>query len=219
MGNPLFFLAGAFAAHCASVLFTEAYGVDGRIIDVGFMWLPFSGAGFIDSLAFIYPLAVAVWLSARHDWGRLDLYIRQNAALMLMRAAATAVTILPPAYEGCHSDYLLLRGGCYDKVFSGHTAYQLLAALHARRLAFPAGRKNAYAAYLLFVPVLVEACLLVATREHYTVDVLIAVFLAVLVDGYRGPVNGAGPATAPVPANVTGPTRAFRGQPKPRRHC
>ena len=166
-------MALAFSIHCASVFYTETYGEAAAIVDTGFHWLPRTPKGLGDILAYMFPVIALARYYLQGDWGQIYCFLKQCSTLMIMRAVATASTMLPPA-EPCVPDVLtVFHGGCYDKVFSGHVAYQTLAALHLRG-SVPDG--------ILLALVLMESVLLIGSREHYTVDILIAIYLAKLLD-------------------------------------
>jgi hypothetical protein len=75
---------------------------------------------------------------------------------------------------------ILSGGGCYDKIFSGHTSFVTLATLNlldARVISAPA----------FWFTNLLNAALILLTRAHYTVDVILGFVISYLVfDGeYR----------------------------------
>lgn len=96
--------------------------------------------------------------------------------IMVIRALTTISTILPK-HEKCDSTPLLsryIKGQCYDKVFSGHTSFVLLATLIYLRegiLGFPA-----------FLGInIANITGIILTRSHYTVDIVLAILITLLV--------------------------------------
>ena len=96
--------------------------------------------------------------------------------IMLVRALTIVSTILPK-HDKCASDlkwYHYLKGQCYDKVFSGHTAFVLLATLIYLRegiLSFP-----------VFLAInLANWISIILVRSHYTIDIILAVVITLLV--------------------------------------
>lgn len=167
------YLVAAFAAHCASTIYASNVGRPNEIIDMGFAWLPIIPKGCGDWLAFSVSLALVYTLISLREWEILHRFLYQCATLMFIRSATVAATVLPSPTE-CEPDmFVLVHGGCYDKIFSGHTAYLTLASLYLWR--------RGLSAWLACGVVALEAIILVASREHYTVDVLIAIVLAVSV--------------------------------------
>jgi len=96
--------------------------------------------------------------------------------IMFVRALTIISTILPK-HEKCPSElkwYHYIKGQCYDKVFSGHTAFVLLATLIYLRegiLSFP-----------VFMAINVANwASIILTRSHYTIDIILAIVITVLV--------------------------------------
>lgn len=99
-------------------------------------------------------------------------YISKLIIILLIRAFTIVSTILPK-HNKCE-EKLSFRsffiGGCYDKIFSGHTAAILLLTLLYFR------------EHIINMPSLIGINLLniffiLSTRGHYTVDVLLAIFV------------------------------------------
>ncbi len=96
--------------------------------------------------------------------------------IMVIRALTTISTILPK-HEKCDSTPRFsryIKGQCYDKVFSGHTSFVLLATLIYLRegiLGWPA-----------FLGInLANITGILLTRSHYTVDIILAILITLLV--------------------------------------
>lgn len=99
-------------------------------------------------------------------------FLTKFLIIMLIRAFTIVSTVLPK-YERCDTRFELrnfILGGCYDKIFSGHTSFILLLTLMY------------YREHIINLPSLYGINLLnmlaiIATRSHYTVDVILAVFV------------------------------------------
>lgn len=96
--------------------------------------------------------------------------------IMVIRALTTISTILPK-HEKCDATprwSRYIRGQCYDKVFSGHTSFVLLATLIYLRegiLGWPG-----------FIGInLANITGIILTRSHYTVDIVLAILITLLV--------------------------------------
>lgn len=88
---------------------------------------------------------------------------RMCAVALFLRCLTMSLTILPaPAQGASHC-----IGGRHDCIFSGHTAMMLSLAYFISH-AFPMYRVP------LFVYCVIGSILIVATRAHYTVDVIVA---------------------------------------------
>lgn len=96
--------------------------------------------------------------------------------LHLIRSLTIISTILPK-HEQCSRDKSIFRkilGDCYDKVFSGHTALVFLITLILVREGYLGmGQLIAINA--------IESTIILLTRSHYTIDVILAYFITYLV--------------------------------------
>ena len=93
----------------------------------------------------------------------------QVAIVLALRAITTTVTVLPKS-ETCDSTGFgwsaVLNGACYDKVFSGHTAFAVLVSLALVNAGvWPVWGGAVYSALVALV--------LLVSRGHYTVDVVL----------------------------------------------
>lgn len=103
-------------------------------------------------------------------------FIGKYLLIMVFRALTMMSTILPK-HEKCDPNLTwiqMIKGQCYDKVFSGHMSFVLLATLLYLREGF------------ISVPTflalnIAEFSSIVLTRSHYTVDVILAIFITYLV--------------------------------------
>ncbi len=98
-----------------------------------------------------------------------------HGSLMVLRAVAFASTLLPDASRQCHASRYL--GSCFDLIFSGHVVMMILPLL-GQAAFFPDTHR---AAVLALRACAAATCVLVAaTRNHYTVDVLLAAVITPL---------------------------------------
>ena len=104
-------------------------------------------------------------------------FIAKFILIMFIRAFTIISTILPK-HEKCVTNVgniqSLILGDCYDKIFSGHTSFMLLLTLLY------------YREHIIHLPMLLGVNLLnifliLATRSHYTVDVLLAIFVTTTI--------------------------------------
>jgi hypothetical protein len=96
--------------------------------------------------------------------------------LIFLRSITIFFTILPK-HENCFKRFqwsTCLVGQCYDKIFSGHTALTVLAALLLNRGGY-------IPTWLGILFVGVETLFILLTRSHYSVDVLFAMVITYLV--------------------------------------
>lgn len=96
----------------------------------------------------------------------------------------TMVTTILPKNSSCKvkeldSYHLTIGGTCYDKMFSGHFAFGLLATSILFKYGFMP--TSATSIGLWTVINIVHAWLLTVTRGHYTQDLLVAIYVVALV--------------------------------------
>jgi len=103
-------------------------------------------------------------------------FITKLIVIMFIRSITIAMTILPKN-ENC-DDTLSFKtfflGGCYDKIFSGHTATTLLLTLIYYR-------EHIINLSALSAINIINMFLIIATRAHYTVDVILSIFITITI--------------------------------------
>jgi hypothetical protein len=143
-----------------------------EIYDLGFKYIPeirLSVSHFnVLFLLFLIPLIV---------YGNKEIYkelIGYMIIIFLIRSVIIQLTVLPK-HKRCETNTAVKQiGGCYDKIFSGHYAIVVIISLLY------------YKYNILSLPVLLgvnvfAAFLIIAMRWHYTIDVLVALFVTLLV--------------------------------------
>ena len=96
-----------------------------------------------------------------------DTLVRVWCLGLILRVITTRATHMPSPICTRRSFKPLVLGGCYDCIFSGHTFTTLLLA-HTIASARPCYT------HLLFGYSLLSSVFIVASRSHYTIDVLVA---------------------------------------------
>ena len=123
-------------------------------------------------------------------WGLQDLNILSNylwivAILFFGRFLCFTLTQYPPAVSNCadtkHTDpwrwtFFYDTSYCNDYLFSGHTLHTVLILLFVLNLQAPIEEK-----IIIFVLTIVEILLILASRIHYTSDVIVAIILTILI--------------------------------------
>jgi hypothetical protein len=104
-------------------------------------------------------------------------FLTKFLIIMLIRAFTIVSTVLPK-FERCDTTFDIrnfLLGGCYDKIFSGHTAFTLLIVLVAYNFNLLDNNKL----LILGIFQLIYAFLIIITRAHYSVDVLLSYYIVI----------------------------------------
>lgn len=98
---------------------------------------------------------------------RLRKIATQLSIVYLLRVITSSVTVLPSPICSSSRPSCKAVGGCYDLIFSGHTSTMLILAWHLQKC-FPKYRTH----LILFC--ILGSGVIVATRGHYTIDVIVA---------------------------------------------
>lgn len=94
--------------------------------------------------------------------------------ILLLRAFMIWLTVLPK-YKKCDiKSFSIMAGGCYDKLFSGHTASVLLATLLYMKY-YKLSKHN------VILINSINAFILLSTRGHYTNDIITAIFITLFI--------------------------------------
>ena len=93
--------------------------------------------------------------------------------MIFLRMIANRVTILPRSDDTCELNQSF-DGGCNELMFSGHTALTVLLCLFIYE-------DKSFMKYVLIMLSLMQMCIMVSTKAHYTVDVYIGTLVAMLI--------------------------------------
>lgn len=146
-------------------------GNEGKVKDIGFDFLPDLGRyEILNDLTIVIPslFLAYYWFSANKWSGSVkNRYMTTLTFMFAARAMTTLVTQLPAAKPGVCTPNPPLSF-CNDYMFSGHTTFNIVTSYFVGKVLYPV------------YPIL-ASLVTVATREHYSVDVLVAwiIFFAV----------------------------------------
>lgn len=102
-------------------------------------------------------------------------YLSYYIVIILIRCVFINSTILPKT-KHCHvKSYIDMSNSCYDKIFSGHFTTLFLATLIFYKYSIITN------VYVLIIMNVVNALLILMTRSHYTVDIMVALITTLLV--------------------------------------
>lgn len=100
-------------------------------------------------------------------------FIRKHSALLISRAILFSVTLLPDSSQMCNrSEHI---GSCFDLIFSGHSSIMILSTYIINEFFKPSFKLK----LLLSLNNIITCILIVLSRNHYTVDVILS---AVMTD-------------------------------------
>ena len=126
----------------------------------------------------ILPILLIVYTATLPDgFNMLKTFAVLYFFVMTLRVLTAMSTILPK-HDKCEVKLKFLNifngGGCYDKIFSGHTALATLLLL----ILLKAKHVSLFTFWLLMLTNIVT---ILATRSHYTVDVILGMIISYLV--------------------------------------
>jgi hypothetical protein len=175
LGFLLFIMVGQWAIETLGEHHYELTG-SSAIFDLAHKVLPdLHTYGWISN---ILPLVLIVFMATRPDgFDMLKTFMVLYLFVMALRVL-TAVSTILPKHGSCKVDLKFLNifagGGCYDKIFSGHTAtvtLLLLLLLKAKHITLTT----------FWLLMLTNVIAILITRNHYTVDVILGIVISYLV--------------------------------------
>lgn len=156
-----------------------------KVYDLGHRYLPDlsqnKAALWMSDIMAIVPLVVCYVLG-------LDTFYKVWLAVMVFRWLTMSATILPRnkhCDDSSYGVYNLFIGHCYDKVFSGHFAATFLFSL----VLYHAGVVTHIPALALYNGM--HAWIILATRSHYTIDLIVAALVVFSAHTLMVPTRGA----------------------------
>jgi hypothetical protein len=133
----------------------------------------------VDYAALIFVLPLLKSYSNNECTAVLSRFISVFSVLVIMRSFALLVTDMPPSDPTCNPHnldiYNILFGHCHDKLFSGHTTFTLLCIL----IAYQYGYMHTSELTIMLLFQIMYAFMVIITRSHYTVDVLLSYYITV----------------------------------------
>ena len=94
--------------------------------------------------------------------------------IFIIRMITIFITILPKHHLCDINNSSSFRGGCYDKIFSGHFSIGLIFTLILYN--------NNYINLLLLILInLVNASFIILCRSHYTIDIVVSFFVTMFI--------------------------------------
>lgn len=149
-----------------------------KVFDIGFKYLP----DYTDNpyLLFILNFIIVIVPFYVHfilGYKILDEYFYYFIIIYLIRLVMINSTILPKMKQ-CVNDFNLfstINGHCYDKIFSGHfsSIFLLVLILYNKKIFTNIPVLTGFSTFI--------ALLILLTRSHYTIDIIVAIFVVSFV--------------------------------------
>jgi len=100
-------------------------------------------------------------------------YVGFWVVIFLIRSITIRLTVLPKS-NNCESNNYINLGNCYEKIFSGHFSSALLATILYYKY-------NIIDIKTLSILNIINGILIILTRHHYTIDIIVAFFVTMFV--------------------------------------
>jgi hypothetical protein len=95
--------------------------------------------------------------------------------IYFIRSILTLINVLPKSSECNYNPFLaFINGGCYDKIFSGHSAFLFILTLLLNKY------KIINFATLIILNI-VNVSIILLTRTHYTIDIIVSFLVSYLM--------------------------------------
>lgn len=160
-------LSTATGIHILSMAFLAVLPSEtNKIWDLGHYFVPATQSlmGFVECATLMIPVAIWSLTPARERIPTAKRAMRMFAILLVLRALCIAMTVLPLLWTvPPGSPRLLIGHGIRDYIFSGHTALVASWLLAPYRIS-----------YFTCIVGIVHALGLLASRMHYTIDIVLA---------------------------------------------
>jgi len=145
----------------------DNYNDEIRIYDLCHRYLPnYEKYEFIGNI-YIIIVFFFIFKSSKYISIIFD-FIAFIIPIYFIRSILTLINILPKSSECNYNPSLaFINGGCYDKIFSGHTAFVYILTLLLNKY------KIINFATLIILNI-VNISIILLTRTHYTIDIIVS---------------------------------------------
>lgn len=136
------------------------------LYDIGHQLLPDTSKYRIINDIIPFVLMIFAMLSKNNTQ-----FVKAGSIAMIIRLVTAYSTILPKSTKDICTFSGSTIGGCHDKMFSGHMTVNVLASIAIAK---------SHPEYIpaLFATNTIAGLSIVSSRDHYTIDILVALFLA-----------------------------------------
>ena len=146
----------------------EYYSKNKKIYDVGYKYLPNINQHeyLINYISYVI-IILLIFTNFVVDFLKLFFII------YIIRFIFTQITVLPKI-KHCNIQQFNPFGYCYDKIFSGHISFLFLFTLFLYET-------NYISIYILGILNIINMCLIISTRAHYTIEVIVAFIITFFI--------------------------------------
>ena len=155
--------------------------VNPKVYDKLFAILPdYSKSKKLKLVADLFVVGMVLYTMYNLGNNDLTLLIKRILVVLFIRGIVINLTILPKEKTCDDSKYHLynwVAGGCYDKIYSGHFSLGLIASLTAVS-------HKLISVEMMYIYNIVNAILILVLRNHYTIDIITALFASLCTINY-----------------------------------
>lgn len=145
-----------------------------KVVDIIHENFPILRAPYLSDVLVLIQTISATTLMSTQNLSEIFLIM---SIVQLARAICSITTVLPPL-KNYHDKYRLggINGTGTEYIFSGHASYSALSAIYLYK-------HNIVGLFPLIIYNLITQFLIIITRNHYTVDIILAWIIVPLVYG------------------------------------
>jgi hypothetical protein len=171
----IFFIYSHFINKYLHSVGHEYYNDEDRVYDVFHEMLPnYEKYEFIGNV-YICIVLLLVFLKPSLSFSIILDFISFIIPIYFIRSILTLITVLPKS-SNCeyNLNMAFVNGGCYDKIFSGHTAMVFILSLLLKKykvIDFTG----------LIILNIINVSIILLTRTHYTIDIIVSFLVCVLM--------------------------------------
>ena len=140
-----------------------------KVYDICFKYLPnlekYENLSDIITILIVLPIFLYPQL--------LIEYIGYWISIFVIRSITIRLTVLPKS-NNCETNNYINLGTCYEQIFSGHFSSGLLATMLYYKY-------NLISLPMLYILNIINGSIIILTRHHYTIDVIVAIFVTLFV--------------------------------------
>lgn len=140
-----------------------------KVYDVCFKYLPnlerYEKLSDIITILIVFPIFLYPKI--------LIEYIGYWISIFVIRSITIRLTVLPKS-NNCETNNYINLGTCYEQIFSGHFSSGLLATMLYYKY-------NLINLPMLYILNIINGSIILLTRHHYTIDIVVAIFVTLFV--------------------------------------
>ncbi len=171
----LYLIYSHFINKYLDIIGKDHYDDEIRIYDLCHSHLPnYEKYEFIGNIYIVIVLLFVLWKPSKTISIVFDL-IAFIIPIYFIRSILTLINVLPKSSECNYNPQLAwINGGCYDKIFSGHSAFLFILTLLLNKY------KIINFAALIILNI-INVSIILLTRTHYTIDIIVSFLVSYLM--------------------------------------